>query len=112
MIPQLEVVVDETHPNPKYANQVGKIISVEGDVCTLRLKNGDFKTNAAYILPVRPEKNEKVIVLKGKSKGQQGTIINKSTEDKEAVVELEDNNISVLKLHCLGKFSNDNNNDW
>jgi len=109
MRPQLEVVVDETYPNPKYANQIGKIISVEGDVCTLRLRNGDkpIKTNAAYILPVRPEKNEKVIVLKGKSKGQQGIIINKSTEDKEAVVELDDNNIKVLKLHCLGKFSND-----
>jgi transcription elongation factor SPT5 len=102
VMPLLEVLIDETYPNPRYSNQIGQIISVDGDVCTLRLRNGEIKTNAAYLVPVRPEKNDRVRVLKGKSKGQTGII--KSTDDKEGVVQIDDKEIKVLKLHCLAKM--------
>jgi len=87
----------------EYEGKVGVVASVYNNECSVRWNDNTQSTMEGSLLtPVPPKKKDKVIVIRGKSKGKRGELMHLD-ESNEGIVkgELE---IEIFPIHHLAKY--------
>lgn len=113
--PGIEVHFDDSYKGGSYANKVGVVTHVSGDICTVavtKTKTGErlseseppFLVNGnAYLVMVTPEKKDNIIVVKGEKKGQTGSLFARPTNAEGIIKFDQGGDIVVLKMNQLAK---------
>jgi hypothetical protein len=111
LIPDIEVIVEH---NEQYKGLMGLVLEARGSYCRIQLyvspRDPSAKAQESVVVdldgsclvPVRPERLDKVIVIKGDLKGQRGTVAN-LVDMTEAIVKLDQNEIKIIKLDYLAR---------
>jgi transcription elongation factor SPT5 len=87
----------------EYEGKVGVVANVYNNECSVRWNDNTQSTMEGSLLtPVPPKKKDKVIVIRGKSKGKRGELMHLD-ESNEGIVkgELE---IEIFPIHHLAKY--------